>query len=133
MVLRVRRTASSQSGRRGGRHDNPFSRCPAARTQLTGDRHVGFAVLFPDRPMDLTPMRSSLNVRPGICDCHCLGNNGADVPLFRHRQLVINTGTTIITFLMVFLIQNTQNRDSAAVSLSWTSLSVLVQMLAINS
>ncbi len=29
-------------------------------------------------------------------------------------QLVINTGTTIITFLMVFLIQNTQNRDTAA-------------------
>ena len=32
-------------------------------------------------------------------------------------QLVINTGTTIITFLMVFLIQNTQNRDSAAMQL----------------
>ena len=30
-------------------------------------------------------------------------------------QLIINTGTTIITFLMVFLIQNTQNRDGAAV------------------
>jgi low affinity Fe/Cu permease len=30
-------------------------------------------------------------------------------------QLVINTGTTIITFLMVFLIQNSQNRDSAAI------------------
>ena len=30
-------------------------------------------------------------------------------------QLVINTGTTIITFLMVFLIQNTQNRDTAAI------------------
>jgi low affinity Fe/Cu permease len=30
-------------------------------------------------------------------------------------QLVINTGTTIVTFLMVFLIQNTQNRDGAAV------------------
>ena len=29
-------------------------------------------------------------------------------------QLVINTGTTIITFLMVFVIQNTQNRDTAA-------------------
>ena len=28
-------------------------------------------------------------------------------------QLVINTGTTIVTFLMVFLVQNTQNRDSA--------------------
>jgi len=30
-------------------------------------------------------------------------------------QLVINTGTTIITFLMVFLIQNTQNRDTEAI------------------
>jgi low affinity Fe/Cu permease len=38
-------------------------------------------------------------------------------PLFRFSdtwQLVINTGTTIVTFLMVFLIQNTQNRDSEA-------------------
>ncbi len=38
-------------------------------------------------------------------------------PLFHYSdtwQLVINTGTTIITFLMVFLIQNTQNRDSEA-------------------
>jgi low affinity Fe/Cu permease len=32
-------------------------------------------------------------------------------------QLVINTGTTIVTFLMVFIIQNTQNRDSAALHL----------------
>ncbi len=38
-------------------------------------------------------------------------------PLFQFSdtwQLVINTGTTVVTFLMVFLIQNTQNRDSAA-------------------
>ena len=38
-------------------------------------------------------------------------------PLFHFSdtwQLVINTGTTIVTFLMVFLIQNTQNRDSEA-------------------
>ena len=38
-------------------------------------------------------------------------------PLFQYSdtwQLVINTSTTIITFLMVFLIQNTQNRDNAA-------------------
>ncbi len=38
-------------------------------------------------------------------------------PIFKFSetwQLVINTGTTIITFLMVFLIQNTQNRDNAA-------------------
>jgi low affinity Fe/Cu permease len=41
-------------------------------------------------------------------------------PIFRFSdtwQLVINTGTTVITFLMVFLIQNTQNRDSAAMHL----------------
>ncbi|QNK00213.1 low affinity iron permease family protein [Dyella telluris] len=37
-------------------------------------------------------------------------------------QLVINTGTTIITFLMVFLIQNTQNRDSAAVHIKLDEL-----------
>ena len=39
-------------------------------------------------------------------------------PLFHFSdtwQLVINTGTTIVTFLMVFLIQNSQNRDSAAI------------------
>jgi len=39
-------------------------------------------------------------------------------PLFRWSdtwQLVINTGTTIVTFLMVFLIQNAQNRDGAAI------------------
>ena len=32
-------------------------------------------------------------------------------------QLIINTATTVVTFLMVFLIQNTQNRDSAAIQL----------------
>jgi low affinity Fe/Cu permease len=39
-------------------------------------------------------------------------------PLFHFSdtwQLVVNTGTTIVTFLMVFLIQNTQNRDGAAI------------------
>ncbi len=39
-------------------------------------------------------------------------------PVFKFSetwQLVINTGTTIVTFLMVFLIQNTQNRDGAAI------------------
>ena len=37
-------------------------------------------------------------------------------------QLVINTGTTVITFLMVFLIQNTQNRDSQALHLKLDEL-----------
>lgn len=41
-------------------------------------------------------------------------------PLFGYSdtwQLVINTGTTIVTFLMVFLVQNTQNRDAKAIHL----------------
>jgi low affinity Fe/Cu permease len=37
-------------------------------------------------------------------------------------QLVINTGTTVVTFLMVFLIQNTQNRDSEAVQVKLDEL-----------
>ena len=46
-------------------------------------------------------------------------------PLFRFGdtwQLVINTGTTIITFLMVFLIQSTQNRDTAALHIKLDEL-----------
>lgn len=46
-------------------------------------------------------------------------------PLFHFSdtwQLIINTGTTIITFLMVFLIQNTQNRDAKAIHLKLDEL-----------
>ncbi len=46
-------------------------------------------------------------------------------PIFRWSdtwQLVINTGTTIVTFLMVFLIQNTQNRDSEAMQVKLDEL-----------
>ena len=45
---------------------------------------------------------------------------GATGPIFRYSdtwQLVINTGTTIVTFLMVFLIQNAQNRDTRALQI----------------
>jgi len=50
-------------------------------------------------------------------------------PVFKFSdtwQLVINTGTTIVTFLMVFLIQNSQNRDSAAME---TKLDELIRAL----
>jgi low affinity Fe/Cu permease len=46
-------------------------------------------------------------------------------PIFDYSdtwQLVINTGTTIVTFLMVFLIQSTQNRDTQAVQLKLDEL-----------
>ena len=50
---------------------------------------------------------------------------GLTGPLFGFSdtwQLVINTGTTIVTFLMVFLIQNTQNRDSRAIHMKLDEL-----------
>jgi len=50
---------------------------------------------------------------------------GLTGPIFRYSdtwQLIINTGTTIVTFLMVFLIQNTQNRDARAIHLKLNEL-----------
>jgi len=50
-------------------------------------------------------------------------------PIFGYSdtwQLVINTGTTIVTFLMVFLIQNTQNRDTGAIQ---TKLDELIRTI----
>ena len=51
-------------------------------------------------------------------------------PLFGYSdtwQLVINTGTTIVTFLMVFLIQRTQNKDSMAIQLKLNELVAAMQ------
>lgn len=55
---------------------------------------------------------------------------GITGPLFQYSdtwQLVINTGTTIITFLMVFLIQNAQNRDGSAMQ---AKLDELIRVMA---
>ena len=62
----------------------------------------------------------------GICwsgsGYHRLGRARSDLPLLRHVQLVINTGTTIVTFLIFFLIKNTQNRDARAINLKLNEL-----------
>ena len=50
---------------------------------------------------------------------------GASGPFFHYSdtwQLVINTGTSVLTFLVVFLIQNTQNRDAKAIHLKLDEL-----------
>src|SRR5436305_8712835 len=55
---------------------------------------------------------------------------GLTGPLFGFSdtwQLVINTGTTIVTFLMVFLLQHTQNRDTLAVQLKLSELIIAVR------
>jgi low affinity Fe/Cu permease len=76
--------------------------------------------------------------RFAACSSHYLGSRwaflvaigiivawGLTGPIFHYSdtwQLIINTGTTIVTFLMVFLIQNTQNRDARAIHLKLNEL-----------
>lgn len=66
--------------------------------------------------------RPRVDLRPGLRGDRDLGVTG---PLFHFSdtwQLVINTGTTIVTFLMVFLMQNSQNQDSAAIQVKLDEL-----------
>ena len=51
-----------------------------------------------------------------------MGNHGADFQFSDTWQLVVNTATTIVTFLMVFLLQNSQNRDTVAMQLKLDEL-----------
>jgi low affinity Fe/Cu permease len=76
--------------------------------------------------------------RFSVCTSRCFGSRWAFTtaigvivawavtgPMFHYSdtwQLFINTGTTIVTFLMVFLIQNTQNRDARAIHLKLNEL-----------
>jgi low affinity Fe/Cu permease len=60
-----------------------------------------------------------------IIACSVIVVWGVTGPVFDYSdtwQLIINTGTTIVTFLMVFLIQNTQNRDMASLQLKLDEL-----------
>jgi hypothetical protein len=65
-----------------------------------------------------------------IVACLVIIGWAATGPLFNYSdtwQLIINTGTTIITFLMVFLLQNTQTRDTAAIQLKLGRVDKLIE------
>jgi low affinity Fe/Cu permease len=75
---------------------------------------------FSARSAQLVGSRWSFLVAIGVVVVWALSG-----PIFHYSdtwQLVINTGTTIVTFLMVFLIQNTQNRDARAIHLKLNEL-----------
>lgn len=81
---------------------------PKFRSQLSYRCDANLRIWRPRLPTNLAVRRYSRAPRS-------LLSSG---PLFRYSdtwQLIINTGTSVVTFLMVFVIQNTQNRDSAAV------------------
>jgi low affinity Fe/Cu permease len=91
------------------RPDNDGGKAPPKHNQ---NRRPGWFTLFAQKT-------SQLAGRPGtfILAVAVIVVWGVSGPLFGFSdtwQLVINTGTTIVTFLMVFLIQHTQNRDSLA-------------------
>jgi low affinity Fe/Cu permease len=95
------KTATSNKAKAGGRLNSYFVEI-ANRTSQTMGRAVAFMTAF------------------AVVLFWALSG-----PVFHYSdtwQLVINTGTTIVTFLMVFLIQNSQNRDSAAIQVKLDEL-----------
>jgi low affinity Fe/Cu permease len=100
---------------------------PPRQDQRAGASGTGGSKLFPCSFHHFAERTSYYTGRPAVFGLAVLVVVvwAATGPLFGFSetwQLVINTGTTIITFLMVFLIQNTQNRDSHAVQLKLDEL-----------
>jgi low affinity Fe/Cu permease len=91
-------------------------RVPSPKAQTRGDRFGRFAA----RTAHIVGSRWTFLGAIGVVVVWAVTG-----PLFHYSdtwQLVINTGTTIVTFLMVFLIQNTQNRDARAIHLKLNEL-----------
>ena len=79
-------------------------------------------LVFSGRALDGATVRTRQRLHGGSRGNYRLGCHG---PFFHYSdtwQLIINTSTTIVTFLMVFLLQNTQNRDTAAIQLKLDEL-----------
>ena len=89
----------------------------------SADDHGGFSRFFGDlanKTSQAAGRASAFMIATGVVLVWAITG-----PLFQYSdtwQLVINTGTTIVTFLMVFLIQNSQNRDSAAIQVKLDEL-----------
>jgi low affinity Fe/Cu permease len=86
-------------------------------------KHEGFAKVFGDianRTSQAAGRATTFMIAAAVVVVWAVSG-----PIFQYSdtwQLVINTGTTIVTFLMVFLIQNSQNRDSAAIQVKLDEL-----------
>jgi low affinity Fe/Cu permease len=97
-----------------------FPRCPQAVIQLGSTREGVTVVAAWFAHMSKRVASWSGSYRAFVGAVAIILVWAATGPLFGFTdtwQLVINTGTTVVTFLMVFLIQNTQNRDARAVHL----------------
>jgi len=99
----------------------PAPKCATMADDKTG--HGGIAKLFGEianRTSQAAGRALTFLIAAGIVLVWAISG-----PIFHFSdtwQLVINTGTTIVTFLMVFLIQNSQNRDSAAIQVKLDEL-----------
>lgn len=92
---------------------NPMRKKPRTKVGMTAERLAGTITAF-------TGSSTAFLIALGVIVAW-----GASGPLFGYSdtwQLVINTGTTIVTFLMVFVIQQSQNKDSMAIQLKLNEL-----------
>jgi low affinity Fe/Cu permease len=87
---------------------------------MKAPKRTSWFTRFSKRAAQLTGRPAAFGLAAGAVVAWALSG-----PLFGFSepwQLIINTGTTIVTFLMVFLIQNTQNRDTAAIQIKLDEL-----------
>jgi low affinity Fe/Cu permease len=109
----------------GDRHKHDMERLTADRFQSADARHLNGFERFARKASILAGKPAAFFAAFGIVLVWL-----ASGPLFGFSdtwQLVINTGTTIITFLMVFLIQHSQNRDTMALQIKLANLIIAVK------
>jgi low affinity Fe/Cu permease len=110
------KSAGPRSRRPAGKSQNPRKDAQDAGTYEFGDLFAGFARSI------ATASGSPWAFLGGVMITFVWAALGPAVGYSDTWQLVINTGTTIATFLMVFLIQNTQNREARVVQLKLDEL-----------